>query len=95
MSFTIEKIKHNAKLVRLQLTDEMAEKLIPEMDDMIKFINAIEEVDTTGIEPLVSVASHNLPIRKDVEKKTCTRGEVLKNATDATGEFFVVPKIIE
>ena len=95
MSFTTEKIKHNAKLVRLQLTDEMAANLMPEMDDMIKFINAIDEVDTAGIEPLVSVASHNLPIRKDSVKKTCTRGEVLKNATDATGEFFVVPKIIE
>ncbi len=95
MSFTTEKIKHNAKLVKLQLTDEMAEKLLPELNEVINFTKVIDEVDTTAVEPLVSIATHDLPLRQDKVKSTCNREEILKNATDATGEFFTVPKIIE
>ena len=95
MSFTIEKIKHNAKLVRLNLTDEMAQNLLPELNEVVNFTKIIDEVDTTGVEPLISIASHDLQIRKDEVVKTCTRTEILKNATDATEEFFTVPKIIE
>lgn len=95
MSFTTEKIKHNAKLVRLKLSDEMAEKLVPELNEFMDFIKCVDEVNTDGVEPLVSVANHELRLRDDKVEVTCSREEVLKNGTDATNEFFTVPKIIE
>ena len=97
MYFTKEKIKKNAKLVRLGMPDELAEKMIPELENVINWIEGLDEVNVDGIEPLISVNEHSLPKRDDVVVMNNTRDEILKNAPspDDDGEFFTVPKIIE
>lgn len=97
MYFTKEKIKANAKMVRLGMTDEMAEKMVGELENVIEWIKGLDEVNVDGVEPLISVADHPLPRRADKIVVENTREEVLKNAPspDDEGEFFTVPKIIE
>ena len=97
MYFTKEKIKKNAKLVRIGMTDEMAEKMIPELENVIDWIKGLDDVNVDGITPLISVNEHDLPKRDDVVVIKNTRDDVLKNAPspDDDGEFFTVPKIIE
>ena len=97
MYFTEEKIKHIAKLVRLKLTSEEIKKLEVELESVINWTSVLNEVNTSGIKPLVSVATHSLPIRKDEVKIKTTRNDILKNSPDKdeADKFFTVPKIIE
>ena len=97
MYFTKEKIKKNAKLVRIGMSDELAEKMIPELENVINWIEGLDSVNVDGVEPLISVNEHDLPKRDDIVVVKNTRDEVLANAPspDDDGEFFTVPKIIE
>ncbi len=97
MYFTKEKIKKNANLVRIGMPDELAEKMIPELESVIEWIEGLDEVNVDNVEPLISVAEHSLPKRNDTIKIENTREEILSNAPapDEDGEFFTVPKIIE
>ncbi|MBP3615749.1 MAG: Asp-tRNA(Asn)/Glu-tRNA(Gln) amidotransferase subunit GatC [Alphaproteobacteria bacterium] len=97
MYFTKEKIKKNAKLVRIGMPDELAEKMIPELENVIEWIEGLDDVNVDGVEPLISVNEHALPKRVDTIKMENTRDEVLTNAPSPNedGEFFTVPKIIE
>ena len=97
MYFTTEKIKKNAKLVRLRMDDATANKMIPELENVINWIQGLDAVNTDGIEPLITTATHNLPKRDDTVIKTTTREKILKNAPAKSDNnvFFTVPKIIE
>lgn len=97
MYFTKEKIKKNAKLVRIGMSDELAEQMIPELENVINWIAGLDEINVDGIDPLISVCDHSLPKRTDTIKMENSREEILKNApaSDDEGEFFTVPKIIE
>ena len=97
MYFTKEKIKKNAKLVRIGMSDELAEQMIPELENVINWIAGLDEANVEGIDPLISVCDHSLPKRTDTIKMENAREEILKNAPaiDDEGEFFTVPKIIE
>ncbi|MGN0929112.1 MAG: Asp-tRNA(Asn)/Glu-tRNA(Gln) amidotransferase subunit GatC [Alphaproteobacteria bacterium] len=97
MYFTKEKVKANAKMVRIGMTDEMAEKMTGELENVIEWIKGLDDVNVDGVEPLISVADHPLPRRTDTIVVENTREEVLSSAPapDDEGEFFTVPKIIE
>ena len=97
MYFTKEKIKKNAKLVRIGMDDALAEKMIPELESVINWIAELDDVNVEGAEPLISVCEHSLPKRTDTIKMSNTKEEILKNAPcpDDNNDFFTVPKIIE
>lgn len=97
MYFTKEKVKANAKMVRIGMTDEMAEKMVGELENVIEWIKGLDDVNVDGVEPLNSVCDHPLPRRQDIISVENTREEILKNAPspDDEGEYFTVPKIIE
>ncbi len=84
-----------AKLARLALTDLETKHLGRQLNDILDYINKLNEVDTKDIEP----TSHVLPLenveREDVVKPSLAIDEVLKNAPSKEGNFFKVPKVIE
>ena len=88
-------VKKIARLARIHVSEEKSELLSADLDNILNWIEQLEEVNTDGVEPLSSVNEHVLAWRKD----TVTDGEitqkVLKNAPEKAGEFFVVPKVIE
>lgn len=88
-------VEYAAKLARMKLSGETLAKLPAQLDDILKYVQKLNNVDTAGIEP----TSHVLPLknvyREDKIKKSLKTGEALKNAPDKEGDFFKVPRIIE
>ncbi len=83
-----------AKLARLRLDDDKIERFAGQMDDILAYMETLSAVDTQGVEPLYGPVEHTTVTRPDVVTKTCTRDEILANAPQTDGQFFVVPKIV-
>ncbi len=92
-----EEVEYVAKLARLHLTDEEKEIFSRQLDDILKFMDKLNEIETREVKPL----AHILPLkniwREDKKEKSLPREKLLANApqTDKNKKFFKVPKIIE
>ena len=90
---TIKDVEHVAKLARLSLTDEEKEKFTHQLGDVLAHVEKMNEVDTTGVEPMNHPIDFYNVTREDVKIYENTRDELMQNAPDVEGEFFKVPKI--
>ena len=95
MSLDKEKIKHVAKLARISVDEAKVESLTKDLNSIFKFIEKLNELDTSNIEPLTSIAETTLKLRKDEIKSKNIRDEILKNSPNENKDFFVVPKVVE
>ena len=95
MSVSSEQVRHIAKLARIAMSEEELERLVPELNNILGWVEQLGEVDTDGIEPLTAVIDQELRLREDVVDAGNIRDEVLANAPDAQHGFFAVPKVIE
>ena len=95
MSVTNEQVRHIAKLARIAMSDEEIERLVPELNNILGWVEQLGEVNTDGIEPLTAVIEQKLRLRDDVIDDGNIRDAVLANAPDAQHGFFAVPKVIE
>jgi aspartyl-tRNA(Asn)/glutamyl-tRNA(Gln) amidotransferase subunit C len=88
-------VRKVAKLSRLDLSEEEIEEFTGQLSAILDYVAKMNELDTTGIEPL----AHCLPIsnvfREDVAKESLGTEKTLANAPQRDGEFFKVPKILE
>jgi len=89
---TVDKIAH---LARLEITGQEREELIAEMSQILSFMDKLNEVDTSGIEPLVYMTDEVNVFREDVVQHPITHEEALKNAPEHNEDFFLVPKVIK
>lgn len=90
---TKKDVEHVAKLARIEITEEEKEKFTKQLGDVIKYVNQLNEVDTTGVEPMAHAYPLFNVMREDEVKYDNTREELLKNAPDEENSFFKVPKI--
>jgi aspartyl-tRNA(Asn)/glutamyl-tRNA(Gln) amidotransferase subunit C len=95
MSVTNEQVRHIAKLARIAMSDEEIERLAPELNNILGWVEQLGEVNTDGVEPLTAVIDQKLRLRDDVVNDGNIRDEILANAPDAQHGFFAVPKVIE
>ena len=95
MSVSPEQVRHIAKLARIAMTDEQIERLAPELNNILGWVEQLAEVNTDGVEPLTAVIDQKLRLRDDVVNDGDCRDAVLDNAPDAQLGFFAVPKVIE
>jgi len=95
MSVSNEQVRHIAKLARIAMSDEEIDRLAPELNNIIGWVEQLAEVDTEGVEPLATVIDQKLRLRDDVITDGDCRNDVLANAPDAQHGFFAVPKVIE
>jgi aspartyl-tRNA(Asn)/glutamyl-tRNA(Gln) amidotransferase subunit C len=95
MSVTSEQVRHIAKLARIAMSEEELERLVPELNNILGWVEQLGEVDTDGVEPLATVVDQKLRLREDVVNDGNIRDEVLANAPEAQHGFFAVPKVIE
>jgi aspartyl-tRNA(Asn)/glutamyl-tRNA(Gln) amidotransferase subunit C len=95
MSVSTEQVRHIAKLARIAMSDEEIERLAPELNNILGWVEQLAEVDTDGVEPLATVIDQKLRLRDDVVTEGDIRDEVLANAPEAEHGFFAVPKVIE
>jgi len=95
MSVTPEQVRHIAGLARIAMSEEELERLVPELNNILGWVEQLGEVDTDGIEPLTAVIENPLRLRSDEVTDGDCREEILANAPDAEHGFFAVPKVIE
>ena len=84
-----------ARLARLRVPEDQQEALATELNDILKWIERLAEVDTEGVAPMTSVVEVPLRRRPDEVTDGGIRDDVLANAPEATAEFYTVPKVIE
>ena len=95
MSVSPEQVRHIAKLARIAMSDEEIERLAPELNNILGWVEQLEEVNTDGVEPLTAVVPNKLRLREDKVTDGDCREEILANAPVAEHGFFAVPKVIE
>ena len=95
MSVSPEQVRHIANLARIAMSEEEIERLVPEINNILGWVEQLGEVDTDGVEPLTAVIDQKLRLRDDKVTDGDCRDDVLANAPDAEHGFFAVPKVIE
>lgn len=84
-----------ASLAKLNLTEEEVEKYTSQLNDILMYVDQLNELDTESVEPLSHVLELTNVTRSDVEKSSLSREDALKNAPESDGEYFIVPKVID
>jgi len=95
MSVDAATVRHIAKLARIAVSDEEVAALEPELNNILGWIEQLQEVDVAGVQPMTAVIPNTLRMRQDVVNDGGIRDEVLANAPAAEHGFFAVPKVIE
>lgn len=88
----VEKLAH---LARLKFDDADKVGIKNDLQKMIQFVEKLNELDTTGVEPLLHMSSNVNVVREDEIKGSISREEGLKNAAMHDDQFFKVPKVIK
>lgn len=83
-----------AMLARLRFEGSEKESIKSDLDKMIRFIDKLNELDTSGVEPLIYLNENTNSLRPDVITGMCSREEGLKNAPIHDEAFIKVPKVI-
>ncbi len=95
MKITIKEVEHVARLARLELTEGEKEQMRAQLDSILSYIEKLNELDTSAVEP----TSHVLPMknvfREDEVRPSLSQEEALANAPDRQDLFFRVPRILE
>jgi aspartyl-tRNA(Asn)/glutamyl-tRNA(Gln) amidotransferase subunit C len=87
----IDKLSH---LARLKFDANEKEEIKKDLRKMIAFVEKLNELDTTGVEPLLHMSTETNVLREDEVKGSISREEALKNAPQHDEQFFTVPKVI-
>ena len=90
---TIKDVEHVAKLARLELSEVEKEIFTHQLGDVLAHVEKMNEVNTTGVEPMNHPIDFVNVMREDNKIYENTREELMSNAPDVEGEFFKVPKI--
>ena len=88
---TVDKIAH---LARLEFENEAKVEIIKDMNNMLSFIEKLNELDTTHVEPLIYMSDEVNNMREDEVKHEITQTEGLKNAPKHDSDYIKVPKVI-
>ncbi len=84
-----------ARLARIAVKDEELEPLARELSGILGWVEQLGKVDVEDVEPMTSVVAMSLPMRKDEVTDGGHPEDVLANAPERSGGYFVVPKVIE
>jgi aspartyl-tRNA(Asn)/glutamyl-tRNA(Gln) amidotransferase subunit C len=95
MKVTKDEVRHIAKLSRLALAEGEVETFSSQLSGIVEYVEQLNKLDTSGIEPTSHVLPLNNVMREDATAPSLPREEALLNAPDATEKFYRVPKIIE
>ena len=100
MSVTREEVAKIASLARIRMDDAALDAMVPELNNILGWVEQLGEVDTSSVEPMTAVIPQAMRLREDVvgaDPLTAggRREDVLANAPAAEHGFFGVPKVIE
>lgn len=95
MSIDIDTVKKIARLARLKIPNDRLQQMAGELSSILQWVEQLNEVNITGVEPLANVNDLPLRWREDVVDDGFKTEEILANAPAKTADFFVVPKVVE
>lgn len=98
MKITEKEVRYVAELANLSLTQEEILKFAADLGDILTHMEKLNELDTTGIEPMAQVlfeADETATLREDIERPPLENVAALANAPMSGGGYFKVPKVIE
>ena len=84
-----------AQLARLSLTAEEKHTFGRQLDSILNYVDTLSGLDTAEVEPTSHVIAITNVVREDLPSESLPQEAALRNAPDATAEFYRVPKIIE
>ncbi|AQT42783.1 Asp-tRNA(Asn)/Glu-tRNA(Gln) amidotransferase subunit GatC [Bartonella sp. M0177] len=95
MSVDIKTVKRVARLSRIAVKDDEAERMANELNAILGFVEQLDEVNVDNVEPLTSVIPMTLRTREDVVTDGNKASDIVANAPLSEDNFFLVPKVIE
>ena len=94
MSVSKEDVEKIAKLAKLKFSDEELENFTPQMNEILNYMDKLNELDTENVEPLSHPVEQINVFRDDKLKQSIPTEDALKNAPSKDEQFFKVPKVI-
>jgi aspartyl-tRNA(Asn)/glutamyl-tRNA(Gln) amidotransferase subunit C len=95
MKITKQEVEHVAKLGRVELTDEEKGRLTDQLSNILTYIEKLNQLDTTGVEPTSHVLDIHNVMREDMPRESLPQERALANAPEKAAGHYKVPKIIE
>jgi aspartyl-tRNA(Asn)/glutamyl-tRNA(Gln) amidotransferase subunit C len=95
LKITKEEVAYVAHLARLEFTEAEKEKFTSQLNNILIYMDKLNQVDTTGIAPMSHAIALTNAFRQDVVLKSLDQELSLANAPEAKGQSFKVPKVIE
>jgi len=98
MALTEKDARYVAELAHLELTDDEVRRFLPQLDSILKYVDKLNQLDTTRIEPTAQFtysASPNPAMRPDQPQPSFNQDVALANAPDPADGCFKVPRVIE
>ena len=95
MSVDAATVRRIAHLARIAVADDEVEHLRGEINAILDFVEQLQKVDVTGVEPMTSVTPMVMKKRADAVTDGGDADAVLRNAPAREGNYFVVPKVVE
>lgn len=83
-----------AALARLSLTDQEVDRMTTDLDAILRYVEALRELDLGDVEPMTHAVPFDCPLRPDVQGASLAPSEALANAPRRQDNFFEVPRII-
>lgn len=95
MALDKETVRRIAHLARLKVPEEDLDGLAGELNNILSWVEQLDRLDTSSVEPMTSVVARDLPMRADQVTDGGYPERVLANAPDQVRGFFAVPKVVE
>ncbi len=95
MSVDKDTVRRIAKLARIALEEERVEPMMNELNQILTWVQQMEDVDISGVAPMTSVVEQRLKMREDKVTDGGDADAVTVNAPLSEDHYFVVPKVVE
>ena len=95
MEVTTERVKHIAKLSRLEIDEKELDSFVKHFNNILAYVKKLDDLDTTNIEPTAQVLSYGNVMREDIVVTSFTQEEALMNAPEQKDGGYLVPRVME
>ena len=95
MSVDVQRVKEVARLARIAITDQEAQELTGDMNEILGWVEQLDNVDITNVEPMTAVVDTKIKLRSDEISDGNYAEKIVSNAPKSEDDFFMVPKVIE
>ncbi|MBE7185107.1 MAG: Asp-tRNA(Asn)/Glu-tRNA(Gln) amidotransferase subunit GatC [Methylobacterium mesophilicum] len=95
MSVDLQTVKRVAHLARIAVSEDDAARMTGELNAILGFVEQLDEVDVSGVEPMTSVTPMKMRERQDEVTDGEKAADIVANAPATDANFFLVPKVVE